>query len=201
MSTNFLRRQSRLALVATPVIAALIAAGCSSSPREADQVATTAPATSAVTESTVPVNPLDAKDGSVTTTVPAPTTTPAPAPGPAPAPSTTLGAPPVSLFVPVITLAPMLILPTVLTVSGATAPSCLDVALAGFTTPVSWTTSFAAGGVSVSYGSTTITGLPAAGTIDVPVGCGTKTIVTVTALWIDGSAGGTKSITIKVAAI
>ncbi|HNJ97262.1 MAG TPA: hypothetical protein PLV13_04005 [Ilumatobacteraceae bacterium] len=207
MSTKFAlrqtRRQTRLLIVATPVIAALIAAGCSSSPagRDAQEPSSTVPVTSAVTESTVPVNPLDAKvGGATTTTAPAPVATPAPTPGPDPAPPSTLGAPPVSITMPIITLAPILFFPTVDSVSANTSPSCVEAALNGFTTHLSWNTSNSSG-VTIVVNGTTLEGLPADGSMDVPTGCGSKFNITVYALWFDGSLGGSKSITIKVAAI
>ena len=183
------------------MIVALIAAGCSSSPSnrgDAQQAEGSAPATSVVTESTVPVNPLDAKDGALTTTTTAPAPTPTPAPAD-PAPPTTLGSPPVSLVVPVITLGPLLFFPTVNSVSANTSPTCVEAALHGFTTHMSWTTSFASG-VTIVINGNTLEGLPANGSMEVPTGCNSKFSITVYALWNDGTLGGSQAITIKVGA-
>ena len=201
MSTKSATKSHRLFLVAVPVIAGLIAAGCSSSPSgsSADEPASTAPTTSVVTESTVPVDPLDAKiGGATTTTAPAPAPTPAPGADPDPAPPVTLG-PPASIYVPIITLAPILFYPTVNTVTASSNPSCVEVALAGFTTSVSWTT-FNAASVTVQVGGFTFSGLPANGSLDVPVSCGIKNYITVTAMWGDGAEGGSKTTVVKVSA-
>jgi len=195
-------RIARIA-TATTLLIGLLATGCSSSGAE-QSADPGSPTESSAETSTKEERPVITGNPTTTTTAPpiVSSSTPAPsAPAPTPTPTPTLGEPPVSVPT-FITLAPIdfsLFVPRIDTITSIPTLTCLDAALLGFAVVLSWN------GANTSQvrlsidGAVVASGLPASGDHLVPIGCGDTQLVTVTALWADGSAGLSKSYSIKVA--
>lgn len=207
MKVDGISSRRRLVLVAaSSVVLALGAAACGGS---GAQMSASSEAGVAVTEvaggptdpTTVPptVTVMGATTDPATTTASA-STNPAPTAAPATsAPATTSGMTWVTIkppLVSIISIPPILFTPTVTSVSVSGTVGCFS----GLT-PVSWTTSNASGVNIEVDGVLVINGYPGSGTANLNIagrGCSQTHTVKVTALYSNGTAGGSKSASVYV---